>query len=106
MNKTMNETKELMMSGDYRERFIAEYWQTKIRYEKLTALINKIEASQRTRYFEHNKLKEPVFDCPADILMEQQTAMGEYLHVLEVRSIIEGIDLFEEVGKEGGNNNE
>ena len=32
---TLNDTIEKMNSADYKERFIAEYQQTKIRYEKL-----------------------------------------------------------------------
>lgn len=35
----------------------------------------------------------PKLDCPASILRWQQSAMGDYLHVLELRAVIEGIDL-------------
>ena len=35
--KELKETTKLMTSTDYKERFVAEYWQTKIRYEKLKA---------------------------------------------------------------------
>jgi hypothetical protein len=35
----------------------------------------------------------PVHDCPDHLLREQQAAMGEYLHILEVRAVIEGIEL-------------
>ena len=63
--------------------------QTKIRYEKLKAFNNKIEASDVTE----GKIKAPKHDCPAFILKAQQRAMGEYLHLLEVRAVIEGIDL-------------
>ena len=92
--KELKETTKLMTSADYKERFVAEYWQTKIRYEKLKAFNTKIEAAQRVRFSEvENKLKEPIHDCPADILVEQQHILGEYLHVLEIRAVIEGIDL-------------
>ena len=30
---SLNDTKTFMTSFDYKERFIAEYWQAKIRYE-------------------------------------------------------------------------
>lgn len=92
--KELKETTKLMTSTDYKERFVAEYWQTKIRYEKLKAFNTKIEAAQRVRFSEvENKLKEPIHDCPADILTEQQHILGEYLHILEIRAVIEGIDL-------------
>lgn len=92
--KELKETTKLMASADYKERFVAEYWQTKIRYEKLKAFNTKIEAAQRVRFSEvENKLKEPTHDCPADILIEQQHILGEYLHILEIRAVIEGIDL-------------
>ena len=28
-----------------------------------------------------------------DLLCEQQSVMGQYLHILEVRAVIEGVDL-------------
>lgn len=91
----MNELKDtaaMMNSPDYKERFKAEYHQTKIRYEKLKAFNTKIEAAERVRFF-GEKLEEPKHDCPADLLIEQQNLMGRYLHILEVRAVIEGIEL-------------
>ena len=83
----LKDTVELMCSDDYKERFIAEYKQTKIRYNKLKRFCNCIEAAILTGS------EEPVHDCPYDLLRLQQKHMGEYLHVLEVRAIIEGIEL-------------
>ena len=88
----LKDTIEMMQSADYKERFKAEYYQTKIRYEKLKAFNNKIEAARITRY-EKNELVMPKHDCPDDMLREQQRLMGEYLHILELRAIIEGIEL-------------
>lgn len=88
-----SQTVNLMLSDDYKERFIAEYWQIKIRYEKLKDFNTKIEAARRTRCTEIRPMEEPKHDCPADLLRDQQGAMGEYLHLLEVRAKIEGIDL-------------
>ena len=84
-----------MLSPDYKERFKAEYRQTKIRYEKLKAFCNKIEATQRTHIepFAPKKVEEPKHDCPVELLREQQSAMGQYLHTLEIRAVIEGIEL-------------
>lgn len=93
------ETIEKMTSEDYKERFIAEYLQTKIRYEKLKAFNTRIEASRRTSYeADCKKVDMPKHDCPDDVLREQQSIMGQYLHTLEVRAVIEGID-FIDVGE-------
>jgi hypothetical protein len=85
------DTIEKMTSPDYKERFIAEYQQTKIRYEKLKSFNTKIEAAHRTSY--KTGVEMPKHDCPDDLLREQQSLMGQYLHVLEVRAEIEGIKL-------------
>ena len=88
------DTVELMGSSNYRDRFVAEYIQLKIRYEKLKAFNTKIEAARRTASLDEGvQVKEPKHDCPAGLLREQQAAMGEYLHLLEVRAVIEDIDL-------------
>jgi hypothetical protein len=87
MIKDLGETIEGMISKDYKERMKAEYQQTKLRYEKLKNLNNKIEAAQMLN------ASEPPHDCPAVLLHEQQHVMGNYLHILEVRAAIEGIEL-------------
>lgn len=83
----LKDTVEGMTSEDYKKRFVAEYQQTKIRYEKLKHFCNKIEASRIGSVF------EPKHDCPLSLLREQQRAMGEYLHLLEIRAIIEDVEL-------------
>lgn len=89
----LKDTVEMMNSADYKERFKAEYHQTKTRYEKLKAFNNKIEAAERTQYGSTNKVAMPTHNCPNDLLRQQQSVMGEYLHLLEVRAVIEGIEL-------------
>ena len=96
----LGETIVMMESNDYRERFKAEYYQTKIRYEKLKAFNNKIEAAEMTMYNGPicegqpvKKIDMPKHDCPNHLLREQQSIMGSYLHILEVRAVIEGIEL-------------
>ena len=84
----LKNTIDLMTSSDYKERFKAEYYQTKIRYEKLKDFNNKIESALRTA-----DVEMPKHDCPSDLLRDQQRAMGEYLHLLEVRAVIENIAL-------------
>lgn len=92
----LKDTVEMMESADYKERFKAEYYQTKIRYEKLKAFNNKIEAYDSLYWNDAKKdttVKNPKHDCPSDMLKRQQQLMGEYLHILEVRAVIEGIEL-------------
>ena len=83
----LKETIDMMLSADYKERFVAEYLQTKIRYERLKAFNTKIEAAETTN------TPPPKHDCPLDLLKAQQSIMGQYLHILEVRAVIEGVEL-------------
>lgn len=86
-NMELKETVELMNSEDYKERFVAEYHQVKIRYEKLKNFCNKIEVETMLG-------KEVTkHDCPLELLREQQKYMGLYLSVLEKRALIESIVL-------------
>lgn len=92
ITKELKDTVPMMESEDYKERFKAEYWQTKIRYEKLKNFNTRIEAACRTVCCD-NAIEEPKHDCPPDLLLDQQRVMGEYLHLLEVRAVIENIEL-------------
>lgn len=79
----LKDTVEMMNSPDYKERFKAEYHQTKIRYEKLHNMIVRYEAG--TLDFTPT--------CPLNLLKSQKAAMGNYLYCLEVRAEMEGIKL-------------
>jgi hypothetical protein len=79
----LKDTIEMMNSEDYKERFKAEYYQTKIRYEKLHQMCIKYEAN--TLSFEPK--------CSLELLKEQKSYMGNYLRTLEVRAEIENIKL-------------
>ena len=81
----LKHTSAWMESDDYRKRFLAEYHQTKIRYEKLHRMCVKYEAG--TLDFTPK--------CPIGLLKEQKKYMGLYLNRLEVRAEIEGIDLYD-----------
>ena len=81
--KDLKDTVAMMNSEDYKERFRGEYFQTKIRYEKLHAMTIKYEAG--TLNFTPS--------CSLELLNEQKRHMGNYLHCLEVRAEIEKIDL-------------
>jgi hypothetical protein len=88
----LKDTIEMMQSADYKERFKAEYYQTKIRYEKLKKFNTKIEAASATKHAP-NPVEEPKHDCPYEMLKAQEYDMAKYLHILELRAVIEGIEL-------------
>lgn len=79
----LKDTITMMQSEDYKERFKAEYLQTKIRYDKLHRMTIKYEAGKLAF----------TPSCSLEILNEQKKHMGMYLHCLEVRAEIEGISL-------------
>lgn len=78
-----------MMSADHKRRFVAEYIQTKIRYEKLKNLNNKYLATKESGK-DYLGFKP---SCSLELLVRQQRFMGEYLCCLEQRAVIEGIEL-------------
>jgi len=82
-SENLPETIGLMCSGDYKERFAAEYLQTKIRYDKLHGMLVRLDAG--TLDFTPS--------CPPDLLREQAAHMGQYLYDLEVRAEIEDVEL-------------
>ena len=79
----LKDTIDLMNSDDYKDRFKAEYLQTKIRYDKLHKMLIKREAG--TLDFTPK--------CPVSTLMLQARHMSDYLKSLEIRAEIEGIVL-------------
>lgn len=79
----LKDTINMMTSADYKDRFRAEYWQLKIRLEKLRKMITKYRAG--TLGF------TPA--CSLELLKEQVEPMQLYLDVLEVRAEIEGVQL-------------
>ncbi len=79
----LKDTIKLMNSEDYKERFKAEFYQLKIRYDKLRQLIINYEA---------NRL-DFIPSCSIEILKHQKKSMEEYLYFLEVRAAIEDIVL-------------
>lgn len=79
----LKDTIELMTSGDWKDRFKAEYLQTKIRYEKLHALIVKREVGRC-------EFNTPI---PLESWKAQAQHMGMYLYELEKQAAIHGIEL-------------
>jgi len=100
----LKDAAKMITSSDYKIRFVAEYVQLKIRYEKLKYLVTQWEAFNLR---EHNTVPELsstytqrlaewlgfLPSCPFDLLSDQQHQMGVLLHTLEVRAVIEDIDL-------------
>ena len=81
--KTMKETSEMMLSADYKERFIAEYWQAVNRYKSLRKLLYK---------WDNGDLNfSPT--CPRSTYNMQMRAMTDYISILESRAVMEGIEL-------------
>lgn len=82
---TLEETAELMLSSNYKERFLAEFWQVKIRFERLYDMLVK---------YENDELD---FEPDSDIgtLTNQCMAMDQYLNTLYQRAEMENIELGE-----------
>ena len=78
--KNLSETINLMQSGDYKERFAAEYYQTVIRYNKLSEMLKK---------WDNGELGF-IPTCPKSLLYMQISAMANYIAVLEERAALEG----------------
>lgn len=79
----LKDTIEMMQSEDYKERFKAEFYQLKIRYEKLKAMLDKWD----------NGILEFNPTCPRDIYDKQIEGMEIYLDVLKDRAELEGVVL-------------
>lgn len=79
----LKDTIELMTSSDWKDRFKAEYLQTKIRYEKLHALIVRREVGKQG-------FETPI---PLDSWKTQAQHMGLYLYELEKQAVLHGIEL-------------
>lgn len=75
--------------NNWQERMKEEYVQLRERYEKLKAHNNRIEVK---RYL-GSCTEKAEDDYRFRLMREQQTVMGEYLHLLELRAELEGIDL-------------
>ena len=77
------DTIELMCSDDYKDRFKAEYYQLKIRYDKLMKMLSA---------WDKGELKfTPT--CPRSMYDIQVKGMEIYLDLLTDRAEIEGIEL-------------
>lgn len=79
----LSDTVEMMNSSDYKERFKGEYYQLKIRTCGLDSMLNKWDREELTF--------NPT--CPRSTYTLQLRAMRDYMAILEMRAIMEGIEL-------------
>ena len=80
--KTLKETVDLMLSDKWEDRLIAEYWQTKIRYDALHQKLVRYDAGiDSLSLTDENQMRN------------QKRLMGEYLYQIEVRAAQEGVNL-------------
>lgn len=77
----LKETVKLMKSEDWKDRFIAEYLQTKIRYERLHELIVEREVGKCP-------FETPI---PIESWKAQASYMGSYLYELEKQAALHEI---------------
>ena len=91
VSNSLMDTINLMISTSDKDRIVAEYIQTKIRYEKLCNLI--------IDYYS-NRLFALEVKCPIDILVKQAGVMREYLNLLQIHMKYEDIRIYEETNIE------
>ena len=77
----LKDTVEMMLSSDYKERFKAEYWQLRIRHDKLQKMVDNWENLDFTP------------TCAYSTYVCQLLAMEDYITVLKSRAEQEGIKL-------------
>lgn len=82
-NKPLIDTVVLMKSDDYKERFIAEYQQLVIRYNGLKKMLDNWDKGELSF----------VPSCPRRTYNRQIKSMADYIAVLEVRAVMEDINL-------------
>lgn len=79
----LKDTVLMMQSNDYKDRFRAEYYQLKIRIVKLDNMLSAWDADKLTF--------EPT--CPRSTYDLQIRAMRDYKAILEMRAVMEGVEL-------------
>jgi hypothetical protein len=82
--KELKDTVEMMNSSDWQERFKAEFFQLKIRLEKLNETIHRLNCGD---------LNPNDFDCPVVFLENQARGMRIYLDAMMARVTSQKIDL-------------
>lgn len=97
-DRTDRRQEDFTSMEDWKRRLVEEYTQLHDRYEKLRAFNNKREVEGYLADFnephtpEEKKAARKEYHV-TELLRAQQKTMGEYLHLLELRAELEGIDL-------------
>ena len=68
---------------DYKERMKIEYAELRERYCKLHKMLVRYDAGKL----------DLTPSCPIQLLRDQAATMGKYLYILEVRALIEEVEL-------------
>ena len=84
----LSDTVDLMLSDDYKDRFVAEFYQIMIRSWNLAIMLDKYERGEL----------DFTPKCSIELLKRQLKVMKEYESILADRAVIEGIGV--EYGKE------
>ncbi len=79
----LEETAEMMLSEDYKDRFKAEYYQTAIRAVRLGKIISDY----------YLKRLDFTLSCDISLLEIQLNCMFKYLDILKERARVESIEL-------------
>ena len=77
----LKDTVEMMLSSDYKERFKAEYWQLKIRHDRLQKMVDNWDNL------------DFIPTCSYDIYVRQLWAMEDYMECLIDRAKQEKVEL-------------
>ena len=86
------------MSDDWKNRLVEEYHQLKESWEKLKnhnnhkEIVERLDGCPLPETIEARQ-QERKCSVRAELLRDQQHVMGEYLHILELRAELEGIEL-------------
>jgi hypothetical protein len=89
----LKDTVEMMLSSDYKERFKAEYYQLKIRHDKLQKMVHNWNRLDFTP------------TCTYTTYLDQLLTMEEYMSFLIYRAKLEEVELDDEEIKENRNGN-
>lgn len=81
----LKDTVKLMLSDDYKDRFIAEYKQTVNRWDKLGRFLYQFDIFEDEQATFNN--------VPISLLRKQYEVMDDYLSLLEERAMLEKIDI-------------
>lgn len=77
-------------TSDWKERLRGEYAELKERYEKLRAANTRIEVRECTAECRHTDPRKEHYRH--ELMKRQEQIMGEYLHLLELRMVLEEIE--------------